>query len=468
MELVSELQVSAALKQTLGELGVQTLTPVQQQTLPLLMQGVDVVAQAQTGSGKTFAFAIPAVEQIDLESRIAQVLVICPTRELCTQVAREIRKVGRHLIGLHVTTLAGGTRIGPQVAALENGAHIIVGTPGRLCDHLKRRSLKLYKIKTVVLDEADRILEMGFVEQVETILNVTPKNRQTVFFSATFPDTIAELSEAFQREAQQVIVEGQEVSAPDIKHSYIQVENRDKYEALLETLQALKPTAAIVFCNMKAFAADVATKLSEHGISSAAIHGDLEQFDRDQVMARFRNRSIRVLVATDVAARGIDVHSLDLVVNYDLPVQPEIYIHRVGRTGRAGLSGVAMSFVSPREGYKIEAIEELLGSSIQKQNGFESQHEIKAEPNESVQSLAQAEMETMRISAGRKDKMRPGDILGALTGEAGGLKGAEVGKIEIYDRYSYVAVASAVARDAYKSLSEGRIKGRRLSVEWVR
>jgi ATP-independent RNA helicase DbpA len=456
------LALSPPLLQVLEELEFQTVTPIQAQSIPVLLQGRDLIGQAQTGSGKTAAFALPILQKVRLQQRRLQALVLCPTRELCAQVAGDIRRLGRRLPGLQVLVLAGGQPIRPQLNALEKGAHIAVGTPGRILDLLEREALETRQLATVVLDEADRMLDMGFREDMERILGETPPSRQTVLFSATFPPTIEEMSRAFQKEPVRVTVE-EAAAAPDIQQLSYACEPSEKTALLLRILRQHQPASAIVFCNFKATVSELTQALVQAGVSADGLQGDLEQSERDRVMAKFRNHSTRILVATDVAGRGIDVEALDAVINFDLPWQPEPYVHRIGRTGRAGRRGLAISLVTPQDRRKVEGIEQATG--------------VKLEPG-SVETLPPADSrsgasldspwETLVISAGRKDKMRPGDILGALTGEAGGLNASDVGKIEIGDRWSYVAVSKRVVRVALQALREGRIKGRRHRIDWVR
>lgn len=454
--LFSDLNLPASLVDVTAELGYTQMTLIQEKSIPVLLQGKDFVGQSKTGSGKTAAFSLPVLARIQLRPRMIQSLILCPTRELCTQVAREIRRLARRMPGLQVLILSGGQPIGPQLGALEKGAHIVVGTPGRVNDLIQRRRLDLRGAGALILDEADRMLDMGFEAEMDAILSVLPRKSQRVFFSATFPDSIEEMSQKFQRDPVRVTIKTDSVSKPQIEQSFIKVQPTDKIQILIRLLEERPFRSAIIFTNMKATARDTAVDLNAAGLRSGSIHGDLEQFERDQVMAQFRNQSLRVLVATDVAARGIDIPDLDLVVNYELPSKAEVYVHRIGRTGRAGKTGLAISMFSPKEAYKVEKIGEytqtkpVLLKSPQDRRGSkakEAPHEL-------------AEMATLSIAAGRKDKLRPGDILGALTGEAGGLQGRDVGKIEIHDRVAYVAVRRAVAHHALKSLQKGRIKGR--------
>ena len=460
-----QLLQSRALVEVLKELGFETPAPVQAQAIPLLGQGKDLIAQAETGSGKTAAFGLPLLEGIDLESRRVQALILCPTRELCAQVARELRRLGRKHVGLQVLVVAGGAPIGPQWSALERGVHIVVGTPGRVIDHLERRSLDLRSIRRLVLDEADRMLDMGFEESLSRILEDCPERRQTVLFSATFPRTIDALSKRYQKNPVRITIEKQTSESARIEEILVQAEPEERMKALLYVLREYPTESCIVFVNFKATAKNLVQGLRTLQVAAGELHGDMEQYDRDQMMARFRNGSIRVLVATDVAARGIDVPQLGLVVNYEAPVQTDDYVHRIGRTGRAGESGVAVTFLSEKEQPKLARIEQTTKSKLRKED-LPAWSELKV--NDLASEIDyQASMRTLMISGGRKDKVRPGDILGALTGDAGALQGAQVGKIEIHDRFSYVAVKADIAATALRRLQDGRIKGRRFRVDSV-
>jgi ATP-dependent RNA helicase DbpA len=458
----SALALSPPLLQVLEELEFQSVTPIQAQSIPVLLQGKDLVGQARTGSGKTAAFALPILEKIQLQQRRLQALVLCPTRELCAQVAGEIRRLGRRLPGLQVLALAGGQPVRPQVNALEKGAHVAVGTPGRILDLLEREALDTHQLATVVLDEADRMLDMGFREDMERILRETPKTRQTVLFSATFPPSIEAMSRAFQKQPTRVTVVETE-AAPDIQQLLYTCAPEEKTALLLRLLRHYQPASAIVFCNLKATVTELTRALVKARVSADGLQGDLEQSERDRVMAKFRNRSTRILIATDVAGRGIDVEALDAVINFDLPSQPEPYVHRIGRTGRAGRRGLAISLVTPREEHNVESLEHSTGVKLERAS------EERLPPAELERGVSlDAAWETLSISAGRKDKMRPGDILGALTGEAGGLSASDVGKIEVQDHLSYVAVSKGLVRVALQRLGEGRIKGRKYRIERVK
>jgi ATP-independent RNA helicase DbpA len=458
-----ELALSKALLTVASELGFQALTPIQAQAIPVVLEGKDVVAQSKTGSGKTAAFGLPLIDKLDLRTRSPGALVLCPTRELSAQVARELRKFGRRHPGLAVVVLTGGEPVRFQATALSRGAHVVVGTPGRVLDHLRRENLRLAGVATVVLDEADRMLEMGFQKEVEAILKELPAKRQTLLFSATFPGSIEALSAKYQTTPVRLRVEADAQETSNTRQWLVRVKSEGKLAALASILDQHPHESALVFVNFKSVAATIETELTKRGRSVASLHGDIEQFDRDRVMAKFRNGSIRILVATDVAARGLDVTNLDLVVNFELPSQPEVYVHRVGRTGRAGKPGLAISLCTERDGGRLKEIERFTGVPLAQAPSSQS---VKAEGNEKS-APREAKMETLRIAGGRKDKLRPGDILGALTGEAGGLSADHVGTIEIHDRFSYVAVSKSESAKAVRSLSEGRIKGKRFKTTLV-
>jgi ATP-dependent RNA helicase DbpA len=461
------LGLSQALLEVVAELGFEKLTKIQAASIPPLLSGKDLVGHSKTGSGKTLAFALPMLERLRLEARELQGIVLCPTRELGAQVAREFRKLGRRMPGLSVVVLSGGEPVREQARALERGAHLAVGTPGRVLDHLKRRTLKVHRVATVVLDEADRMLDMGFLPDIEKVLKALPASRQTVFFSATFPASIRELGEKHQRDPVRFSVELEAKERPDIVQWVVPCSPEKKRETLRWVLANHPHQSALVFANLKRDVAELELALRATGSSVASLHGDLEQRDRDRVMAKFRNGSTRVLLATDVAARGIDLESLDLVVNYDLPRQPEVYVHRIGRTGRAGKSGLAISLCAPADEPKLRAVEEFTGLRLTPVRAGSRKSRAPAEPEAEPTIPHDAPMDTLRVSGGRKDKLRPGDILGALTGEAGGLLGDDVGKIEIHERFAFVAVKKSVSQRALSSLRGGRIKGRRFHVERV-
>ena len=454
----SSLNLAPAQLANLEQLGYLQMTPIQQQSLPLLLYGKDVIAKAKTGSGKTAAFGIGMLTRINPRDFAAQCLVICPTRELCTQVATEIRRLARYQQNIKVVVLCGGQSIGPQIGSLEHGAHIVVGTPGRLKDHLRKQTLSLERVNTLILDEADRMLDMGFFDDIESIIQQTPDSRQTLLFSATYPKEIKSLSSRFQRQPHEVSVESLHSHTHIQQHLFICNPN-NKQEALLRLLANFPVTSAAIFCNTIKVVKEVCEFLQAQGLSVKALHGDLEQRDRDQVLVQFSNGSCSLLVATDVAARGLDIDDLSAVINFDLPRDPEIYIHRIGRTGRAGKEGLALGLLGSSEKYKLEAIEEYQEAKI----NFEAIETLDANKDPQFQPA----MVTLCIAGGRKDKMRPGDVVGALTGDAG-IDGSAVGKIFITDYSAYVAVERGVANLAQQRLENGKIKGRKFRVRKLR
>lgn len=455
----SQLPLSPQLLSAVRELGYSQMTPIQQQSIPVLLSGRDLMGQSKTGSGKTLAFALPILQKISLKEKDIQALVLCPTRELCTQVAKEIRKLARKMVGLQVLILSGGQEIRPQILSLYHGAHIVVGTPGRVLDLIGRGKLDLNSVSTLVLDEADRMLDMGFQEEMEAILAEIPGTRQTVFFSATFPASIGSMSKKYQHMPVNIVIEDTEESKAPIEQTLCRVDPYGKTSILLRALKQYQPETGLIFCNLKATIASLVESLNQEGISCEGISGDLDQDQRNTVLARFKNGSTRVLVATDVAARGLDIKDLAIVVNYDFPVDNETYVHRIGRTGRAGQEGRSVLFVTPSEDEKLRALSEELGIKLP---------DLVIDPGPSRRDFPAALMETIYISGGRKDKVRPGDILGALTGEAGGLKGEDIGKIEIHDTYSFVAVKRPLASELIQKLKDGRIKGKRFFIKIAR
>jgi ATP-dependent RNA helicase DbpA len=460
-----DLKLSPSLLSVLEELGYETPTPIQLGAIPAMLGGRDFIGQSKTGSGKTAAFALPILQNLSIERPALQALVLCPTRELCAQVARETRKLGRAQGGLRVLELVGGQPSRPQREALERGVHFAVGTPGRLLDHLQREFMDPRTIRTVVLDEADRMLDMGFGDDVNEILHYLPPGGQTALFSATFPESIQKICDSFLNSPERVTIAAPAEEFGDIRQLQFPVDKDRRLDALAQVLASFPHDSALVFCNFKATVADLVHKLGSHGISADRLDGDLDQFHRDQVLARFRNGSLRILVATDVAGRGLDVKGLDLVVNFELPPQPETYVHRIGRTGRAGSQGVAISLTRGGGDERMEAAERLVGSEVQVLTPAELQDRGL---HANLDSLAgEATMSTILISGGRKDKVRPGDLLGALTGDAGSLSGKQVGKIEVQEKLSYVAVACDVGREAVRRLNAGRIKGKRFRATLV-
>lgn len=452
----TSIKISPDLLSVIRELGYIHLTSIQEQAIPPLLEGRDVVGQSKTGSGKTVAFSLPILEKIDLTNKYIQAVILCPTRELANQVAREIRKLGRRKTALQVLVVCGGLPLRDQIDALTKGVHIVVGTPGRIVDLIKRNRFPCQDVRTLVLDEADQMLDMGFEDDMKLILAELPNTRQTAFFSATYPESIQALSNKYQHKPFRITIEEAPESKADITQGYFTTEPEEKMPMLLRLLRRADPDSALIFCNLKTTVAEVGKALAQEHHSVATLTGDLEQRDRDSVMAQFRNGSIRILVSTDVAARGLDIENLPMVINYDLPGAPEVYVHRIGRTGRAGKTGVAYSFVTAGELIAIGEMQILTGRPFDKATlPPKVQHQRPPRP---------AEMRTLLIAGGRKDKVRPGDLLGALTGEAGGFRKEDIGKIEIHDHCAYVAVREEIAKAAYKGLSQGRIKAQRFPV----
>lgn len=431
-------------------LGYAAMTPIQAQSLPLILAGQDIIAQAKTGSGKTAAFGIALLEKLNVRFFGTQALVLCPTRELADQVAKEIRRLARLTHNVKILTLCGGVAIGPQIGSLERGAHIVVGTPGRIVDHIRKGTLKLDNLNQLVLDEADRMLEMGFAEDIDTVLAACNENRQTLLFSATYPDNIKKISARCQRNPQMIVVETIHDPQQITQHFYELRESEESYPAVLTLLAHFQPASSIAFCNTKQGCDDLLDYLRAQGVNALALHGDMEQKERDQVLVRFANKSCSVLIATDVAARGIDVKGLDAVINVDLARDSEVHVHRIGRTGRAGETGLALNLVVQKEVHKINRLEDYMGQAIT----------LEPLPRGDKKSLPAPVMVTLNIDGGKKDKLRPGDIIGALTKDAG-LPFEKIGKIDMFDFSAYVAVDKSIAPAALKQLSDGKLKGRK-------
>ncbi len=446
------LPLAPATLATLAQLGYAQMTPIQAAALPLALAGHDLIAQAATGSGKTAAFALALLARLDAQRSSVQALVLCPTRELADQVALEVRRLARAQGNVKVLVLCGGTPIKPQTDSLAHGAHVVVGTPGRLIDHLDRATLDLTGLQTLVLDEADRMLDMGFMDDIASIASRAPEARQTLLFSATYPEGIQQLAKKFLREPKEVTLT-QRPGSQQIRQRWYEVKEEERLHAVGLLLNHFRPASTLAFCNTKQQCRDLVDVLQAQGISALALHGDLEQRDRDQVLVRFANRSCSVLVATDVAARGLDIAQLEAVINVDITPDVEVHTHRVGRTGRAGESGWAFSLASLDEMGRVGRIEQLQGQAPE----F---HPL-AELVPSGSGPLQPPMVTIQILGGRKEKIRAGDVLGALTKDAG-IPGAQVGKISVNDFSTYVAVARDVAQRAEAALNQRPVKGKRV------
>jgi len=440
----------------LNELGYLTMTPVQAAALPAILEGRDVRVQAKTGSGKTAAFGLGLLQHIDATLFQTQSLILCPTRELADQVAGELRRLARFLPNTKILTLCGGQPFGAQRDSLQHAPHIIVATPGRLLDHLQKGTVSLDALQTLVMDEADRMLDMGFSDAIDEVIRFAPATRQTLLFSATWPEAIAAISGRVQKNP--LTIEIDTVDAlPAIEQQFFETSQQGKIPLLQKLLSQHQPASCVVFCNTKKDCQAVCDALNDAGQSALSLHGDLEQRERDQTLVRFANGSTRVLVATDVAARGLDIKSLELVVNFELAWDPEVHVHRIGRTARAGNSGLAISFCAPEEAQRANILAEMLQLKL---------NWVNAPGNISIAPLA-AEMATLCIDGGKKAKMRPGDVLGALTGDIG-LDGADIGKITVHPAHVYVAVRQSVAHKAWKQLQGGKIKGKTCRVRLLK
>lgn len=452
MKSFADAALPPALLKALDSLGYQRPTEVQAQSLPPMLAGRDVRVQASTGSGKTAAFGLALLSALRTDTAELQALVLCPTRELADQVARELRGLARFIPNVKILSLCGGVSVRPQLASLQaHEPHIVVGTPGRIEDLIKRQALPLDRIHRVILDEADRMLDMGFIEPIGRILGQLPRERSTGLFSATYAEEIRQISREFQHEPIEVEIAGQAADVSIAQHFY-KVEKQDKPAALQTLLGERAPSSCLVFCNTRIDTRDVAARLQAAGFSALALHGELDQRERDEIVVQFGNGSCQVLVATDVASRGLHIEGLPMVIAYELPTDPAVHVHRIGRTGRAGESGLACALVSGREQGRIQGIEALTGMKLS----------WSALPTRSGKPQRPA-MKTLIIDAGRKDRLRPGDILGALTG-AGGLRGDEVGKIDVFATRAYVAVSRERAPSVVRALRQAQIKGRKFRI----
>lgn len=454
----SSLPLNQALLDNLESLGYHNMTPIQAQSLPPIIAGRDLIAQGKTGSGKTAAFGIGLLHKLKVKAFRIQSLVLCPTRELADQVARELRSLARTTHNIKILTVCGGMPFGPQINSIEHGAHIVVGTPGRIEEHLRKGTLSFEHVNTLVLDEADRMLDMGFEESLDAILAQVPSDRQTLLFSATYPDQIQAMAERVMQEPEIVRLTETHDEQSISQRFYRLGEDAERSEAVRLLLLEQRPDSALVFCNTKRETQELANHLQRKGFSALALHGDMEQKDRDRTLVLFSSHCASVLVATDVAARGLDIESLDLVINYQLARDPEVHLHRIGRTGRAGSRGMACTLFTEREAHKIERLEKYLGQSA----------EPSSLPSSSLlsQPAYKAPMVCLQIGAGKKQKLRPGDILGALT-SGQELDGKQVGKIHVADNSAYVAVSRKVADLALEKLGEGKLKGRSFRVRAI-
>jgi len=449
----SSLALPAGLVDNLSTLGYAHMTPVQAQSLPPVLAGKDIIAQAKTGSGKTAAFSLGVLAKLNVKRFRIQSLVLCPTRELAEQVAVEMRKLARGIHNIKILTLCGGVSIGPQIGSLEHGAHIIVGTPGRVDDHIRKGTLRLDDVETLVLDEADQMLDMGFQDTLDAIIERIPQNRQTLLFSATFPRAIEAIAKRVLKNPEMVKVEEEQAKSTIKQYFYKMDNNKQRYPTLKLLLLKFTPQSCVVFCNTKVETQQVCDDLADEGFSAVALHGDLEQRDRERTLIHFSNKSASILVATDVAARGLDIDDMDMVINYHLAHDTQTHVHRVGRTGRAGKKGIACSIYGEAEAFKVAQI------------GDHYERDITPEQMPPFNLLDKPpyrpEMVTLMIDSGKKQKVRAGDILGALTGKDG-IAGRQVGKINVLDNVAFVAVERNSSKPALRKLTEGNIKGRKI------
>ncbi|EQK44773.1 DEAD/DEAH box helicase family protein [[Clostridium] bifermentans ATCC 638] len=514
-----DLPINENIKKAVLEMGFEEPSPIQVQAIPKIITGVDIIGQAQTGTGKTAAFSIPILDMVDPEDKSLQAVVLCPTRELAIQVSSEIRKIGKYMHGIKTLPVYGGQPIDRQIKSLKSGVQIVIGTPGRIIDHINRKTLKLDKVKMVILDEADEMLDMGFREDIEMILNETPENRQTTFFSATMPKGILDLTKRFQKNPEHVRIVRKELTVPNIKQYYIETKAANKLEVLCRLVDVYNPKLSVVFCNTKRGADELVSDLQARGYFADALHGDLKQTQRDIVMDKFRNGTIDILVATDVAARGIDVDDVEAVFNYDLPQDEEYYVHRIGRTGRAGRNGVSFTFVFGKSMRKMKDIERYTKSKLEKHSipsisdveekkvslffdqvkstieeghltkqvqwlenfckeedydtldiaaalvklalGDQAKEEI---IEESHSTGAESGMTRLFINIGRTQKVQAKDIVGAIAGEVG-IPGKLVGTIDIYDKYTFVEIPKKHTRKVLDKMKNIKIKGNKVNIE---
>jgi ATP-dependent RNA helicase DbpA len=451
MNSFSSLALSKEMLNNLNDLKYETMTPIQEKSIPQILNGKDILAQAKTGSGKTAAFGIGLLHNLDVTLFRVQAMILCPTRELAEQVTSELRRIAKFKHNIKLLTLTGGLPLSVQELSLKHQAHIVVGTPGRVHKLLQRGCLNLEHIKTFVLDEADRMLDMGFSEQIQNIMTFIPAQHQTLCFSATFPDEIKKLSKSILTNPIEITVETHHNDTV-IKQLFYKTPSRKKGSAVLALLSRHRPGSTLIFCNTKDTCRRVMEELNRSGLHCLAIHGDLEQKERNEVLVRFANGSTRVLIATDVAARGIDIDDLDAVINFNLPFEKETYVHRIGRTGRAGREGLALSLMEPGEDFRIAEINDYCKSNFEPiKPDFEySTNNPNLEPK----------MVTLSINGGRKNKISPGHLLGALTSK-NGINGSDIGKINRMDNITFVAVKRKVAKRALHVLETETIKGRK-------
>lgn len=451
MTSFKNLSLPADALANLASLGYEHPTPIQEKAIGEILLQKDLIAQAKTGSGKTLAFALPLVLKLKESEHLPQALIIAPTRELCEQIATQCKALARYKRDVKVVALYGGTSLTGQVASLKKGADIIVGTPGRLLDHFSRETIHLGKIKTLILDEADRMLDMGFADDILRIVSNLPKQRQSLLFSATYPENIDKLTKVILKNPVEIKVASQEKKVA-IKELAYSAENKDK--ALIATLQHYQPSLALIFCNTKVKTVEVSDMLQSRGFDVATLNGDLEQWERQEMLLQFANGSLPILVATDLAARGLDIEAIDIVINYDIPMRAEDYTHRIGRTGRADKSGLAVSLCDE---YGLKKL-------------FEIRPDLKSKTIDTLRPnrnfYLHGSVATLCIDGGKKKKIRAGDILGTLCKDIG-INSKHIGKINVFDKNAYVAIDKSVIKKAYNGLKNGKIKNKNVRVWWL-
>ena len=459
----ASLPLAPHVRANLAQLGYSAMTPIQAASLPLALAGKDLIAQARTGSGKTAAFALALLANLNVRRFAVQSLVLCPTRELAEQVTQELRRLAAAEDNVKVLTLCGGAPLRNQLASLEHGAHVVVGTPGRIMDHLERGSLDLQALNTLVLDEADRMLDMGFFDDISTVAKQCPKQRQTLLFSATYPEGIAQLAAALMHDPQTVKLT-EAPAATQIRQLFFEVTENQRLHAVGLLLNHYRPVSTLAFCNTKAQCRDLVEVLCGEGFMALELHGDLEQRDRDQVLIQFTNRSASVLVATDIAARGLDITQLEAVINVDVTPDPATHTHRIGRTGRMNLDGAAE--LATGWAFTLASLDEMGAvGRIEHSQGLQLMWQplSSLSTGGSGQSALRPPMATLQILGGRKEKIRAGDVLGALTKDLG-YAATQVGKITVNDFSTYVAVAADIAQQVERQLNAGRVKGKSVKV----
>ncbi|HEU5280804.1 MAG TPA: ATP-dependent RNA helicase DbpA [Gammaproteobacteria bacterium] len=459
MQPFSSLALTGALLNNLASLGYESMTPIQAESLPIILTGKDVIAQAKTGSGKTVAFGLALLNRLDPNIYTTQALVLCPTRELAEQVSQVLRQLARLIPNVKVLNLSGGLPMRAQTDSLKHGAHIIVGTPGRVFKMLENKTLNLKNLQRLVLDEADRMLDMGFYDAINDIISFCPIDRQTLLFSATYPAEIKKLAQQFLKDPKRIIVEEKALTL-DIEQVFYALDNQKNKYALLKTLLLHhQPESTLIFCNTKEQTVQLAKMLAHDKFSAIALNGDMEQADRDVAVLRFKNKSCSILVATDVAARGLDIEALPAVINFDLAYECDVHTHRIGRTGRAGNKGLAISLTTQSDSERLTAIETALMQPL-------TWGEVSA-LDKSKQAVMLPTMQTLYLSAGKKDKIRPGDILGSLTKELG-LSAESIGKIDVGPLYTYVAIQCKHATAALNHFNHGKLKGRKINARLLK